>query len=156
MRQMDEIITYSQQMTRTTDFNIEPLTEQWLNAKKKFVDRFKDEKISSINVNKSEFIYEFPEPFTFTLDEDTKLSKVTGFIEYLTDYLYEHNVPDTAAYGLCQFLSKNKEGFYDNKVIWPAKGLNGEDINAGMRLLKAFKFFLKSPILEEVQTRPVC
>lgn len=153
MQQMDEIITYSQQMTKMTGFNIEPLTEQWLNAKKKFIDRFKDEKVASLNINNSEFIYEFPEPLTFTLDEDTKLSKVTGFIEYLTDYFCDHNVSDTAAYGLCRFLNKNKEGFYDNKVIWPGKGLNGEDINVGMRLLKAFKFFLKPPILEEVQNK---
>lgn len=150
---MAQVIQWSQQLTKNyTQFKITPLISQWLEAKDKFVKRFKKEKEKHCQESYSDFIYEFPEPMSFTLDEPTRKSKVDGFVDYLIDYLYDEDIQDSVASNFCNFLKKNADGFFENKVVW---GTVWKDnvINEGMKLLKSFKFFLSGDILEAVQNK---
>ena len=149
---IEKIIIYSQQLYNTPKFKINPLMDQWLTNKKKFIERFKKTKETTMNNDYSNFIYEFPDPIAFPLDEHTKISKINGFIDFLVDYLYEHDVDDFISSQFIQFLKLNKRSFFDNKVSSPFI-FKHDVIPADMKLLKSFKFFFSGSMLEDIQNK---
>jgi hypothetical protein len=106
-----------------------------LTAKAWFIERFN-----------GELIYEVPEKLNFPLSSVAKKQRWFDFITTL-DHTYQ-------AWHLIQFLhDQGSEALYENKVLKACKGLNDEDIPVGMKLIKAFKFFITDPcILDEIQT----
>ena len=145
------IIKSSQQLKiDNKEFNIDPLFNQWYEAKRKFIKRF------NIQVPQTEgssnFIYEFPE-MTFSLDVSTKISKVEGFIDFIDEYLWCPEIPENLRTNFCNFLKANKSGFFENKVVTSWHTIYDEVIQEGMKLLKSFKFFFKGPLLEDIQTK---
>lgn len=147
----EKVIIHSQGLL-TKNFNSEPIINQWLRNKKKFVDMIHLAKKTTLSNDYSDYIYEFPEPVSFPLDGPTRLSKVQGFIDFLLDYFYEQDVPDSVSSEFIRFLKLNKETFFENKVSVPFI-FNANEITEGMKLLKSFKFFFSGKMLEDIQNK---
>lgn len=148
---IEKVIKYSQELD-APKFNIDSLINQWLKNKKKFIYRLKKAKETNKNNDYSDYIFEFPDPVSFPLDEMTRNSKVSGFVDYLLDYFYEKDVPESVSHAFLSFLRLNKASFFDNKVSIPCT-YNGNEINVGMKLLKAFKFYFSGEMLDNIQTK---
>lgn len=129
------------------------LIEQWYESKKSFIRNFNVAASTFIKLEpgKDQLIYEFPEELSFPLDLQTRRSKVESFIDYINDLLYDWNVSSNTIVDLCQFIRANIDTFHENKVERPWRTINNDHIEVGMKLLKAFKFFLHGEILNNIQ-----
>lgn len=131
-RQFDEVIAYSQNMDIV---NTDKLFEQWLNAKRDFIEVFGGEPI-----------YVCPEKVSFELSHKEKMLRVNDFIESVS--LTFDNVP------LADFIEANKETFFNNIVENGIIESSDVKIPKGMKLVKSFKFFEKDKkTLEELQNK---
>lgn len=129
--QVRRVIQYSQDIP---DPQVDELMEKWLRAKSSFIDAFG-----------GKLIWEYPFPYTFTLDETEKDCKIDELINYIED---KYDNPD-----LKSFIDFNKPTFYDNRVYSNVVH-NGKKIPEGMKLLKAFKYFIPGErALDDIQTR---
>lgn len=129
--QVRRVIQYSQDIP---DPQVDELMENWLRAKSSFIDAFG-----------GKLIWEYPFPYTFTLDETEKDYKIDELINYIED---KYDNPD-----LKSFIDFNKPTFYDNRVYSNVIH-NGKKIPEGMKLLKAFKYFVPGErALDDIQTR---
>lgn len=113
----------------------------------KLFDKWEENKKFFIERTNGELIWTIPEKVSVELTEKEKESRIADFVTELYTY-----------YGfswLGEFIEINKDGFYKNKVVVKGcTGADGEEIPLGMRLLKAFKYFIKDPILlEKVQNQ---
>lgn len=119
-KKVERVLSYSQEID-TSDMNIDKLMSTWFESKRDIIECFN-----------GELIYEVG-PVTFTLGAEERASKLTEFIGRC-ERVYGNN-------SLSWFLYKNGNTFYDNVVESNYICPNGEKIPAGMKLLKAFKFF---------------
>lgn len=116
--QVAKVIEFSQDIP---DPKVDELIDNWLEAKRDFIELFG-----------GELIYEFPEKVSFEIGPREKTLRVNDFIELVrTTYDNEE---------LAQFIAFNRDGFFSNKVLKNYE-YEGISINQGMKLLKAFKFF---------------
>ncbi len=116
----DKIISWSQGITNP---KTDDLLKQWLESKSYFIEHF------------GGLIWQSPEKVVFPLDPKDRELKFRGFIDNYVLYRYNN-------YGLTRFLEMQKEGFFDNVVVNEYKTDNNEIIPKGMKLVKAFKFFV--------------
>lgn len=119
-RQVDEVISYSQGIA---DPQTEELLQKWMKAKEFYIEKF------------GGLTHEVG-PIQIHLDEDTKQNMLDEFLDTIAN-VYQN-------YDLIDFISANKESFYANKLE-KAYSYNEVTIPAGMKLIRAFKFFEDSP-----------
>lgn len=111
----ENILLYSQAYPFDLDtFN---LLKQWEQAKAPFIQAFG-----------GRTIWRSERPIKINLSEDLKLQKFSEFLDEL----------NTDNKDLHDFIVKNKDGFFDNRVVVPFPNYN---IKAGSKLLKSFKQF---------------
>lgn len=129
--QFNKVITHSQGIE---DPQTNKLFNQWEINKEHFIKAF------------GGLIYTHSDKVQFELDKKAKEDRIISLKEYFIDKGY---------WELSQFLMKEKDGFYDNKVVEEYKTKEGKIIPKNMKLVKAFKFFVEhDPILlDEFQTR---
>ena len=117
----NKVIKYSQELDRV---NTDQLFADWEKNKKWFIDAFG-----------GNYIYTYPKLLTFELTPDQKHKKIVTFIDKVQDY-WDY-------YELADFISKNIDGFFENKVI--ADYLYGDiTITTGSKLIRAFKYFVSN------------
>lgn len=128
----NKVLAYSQE--GLTNPQTDELFDKWLEAKRDFIEAFG-----------GKLIIELPEEISFDLDEESKAQKLVDFTTLLST---KYN-----AFDLAKFIQKNEQGFYANQVINDYTLADGTIINKGMKLVKAFKFFIKNEkILNEIQS----
>lgn len=109
------------------------LLKQWFDSKKVFIDKM------------GGLIYEVPQTVNFELSEREKTKKVNNFIEYVED-VYK-------LYDLARFLNIERAGFFSNTIIQQYPLSSTEVISKGMKLVKAFKYFIEdSDVLNLIQS----
>ena len=151
-----EVIAYSQNLAHNgwlREWKIDNLLNQWYRAKEPFIKSLtKISGATGVTEDNPTLIYEFPGEVSFELDDDCRASKLKGFIEFVSDYCWESgDITDVQTASLCEFIHLNEESFLENKVTVPFVGTDGTQINTGIKIIKAFKFFLKQPHLEKIQ-----
>lgn len=130
--QFNQVIAYSQGIDV---LNTDNLFEQWLEAKRDYIEVFGGKPIFTL-----------PEKVSFELSHKEKMLRVNDFIESVT--MTFDNEP------LADFISANKETFFNNIVENSIIASSGEKIPKGMKLVKSFKFFEHDKkTLEELQNR---
>lgn len=125
--QFKQVLEYSQDIMNP---HVDELFETFLEKKDYFIKQF------------GGFIKEIPD-VEFTLDDASKEERIN---EFLTRIERKYKCFD-----LSNFISSNIDGFYDNEVKLDYK--DGDIfVPAGMKLLKAFKFFVDDKsILTDIQ-----
>lgn len=130
-RQIKDVIEWSQDIPCC---EIDELMENWQTNKRKF-----------FNIFGEKLIYEVPETITFHLDEKARRNSIDEFI-YIIDRYCNNTL-------FADFIDSNRETFFDNKVsnVWDSMK---DKIPMGMKLAKAFKFFIDDEkLLDDIQTR---
>lgn len=134
-KQFEDVIHFSQAIPALKDertVNTDKLFEQWLEAKRDFIEAFG-----------GKLIIELGEKVTFELSPEEKIDRVKDFLT-MVDYKYENSE-------LAAFIDIQKDGFYDNTVIRDYEYYDVK-IPKGMKMIKAFKYFEDDPkLLEEMQ-----
>ena len=126
-----EIISYSQEIAQP---KVDKLFDLWLENKKSYIELF-DGKL----------IYELPEPVSFEMTEKDKKSKFEDFLTSMDTYV---NINDD----FIDFLEAERDGFFSNTVCEEYRTRSGEKIPKGMKLVKAFKYFIEDKeLLTELQ-----
>jgi midasin (ATPase involved in ribosome maturation) len=111
--QVAQVISYSQEIP---DPEVDELINTWYANKERFITMFG-----------GQLIYEFGE-VEFHLSSTMRENKINDFIDRLVNN-YQHEK-------LAQFVSDNRSGFFDNRVV------NQYDrIPKGMKLIRAFRYF---------------
>lgn len=113
-QQFRAVIEYTQGIP---DPQIDDLFMRWEQAKEKFIQRF------------GGLVYEWPHPVEVTLDPLDQRSKASNLVEYVDNVF--HNTE------LAEFIDMNLDTFFENTV----SSTYGGRVPAGMKLIKAFKFF---------------
>lgn len=126
--QFNEVIRLTQGVQ---DPQTDELFSIWEKNKAKFIDCF------------GGLIYEYPEKVRFELDPEDKEESIDGFVNLAKSYY--HNEP------LADFVSKQREGFFENKTLLDARGADGKIIKKGTRLVKAFRHFAEGNELVDLQ-----
>lgn len=116
----NKVISYSQNFSCNSD----ALFEQWYNAKKDIIDTWG-----------GNLIVESKEIVEFHLDQESKNKKINDYL----DWLY-HNGRHNQ---LREFIGMNWEGIYKNVVLQEYKLSEDKVVPKGMRLIKAFKYFIQ-------------
>lgn len=94
-------------------------------------------------------IYEFPDPVDFTLSEKDKEERLKTFIERVNYSYFNCSLGD--------FISANKDGFYNNEVVEEYYLSSDKIIPKGMKLVKAFKYFEHNEDrLKNIQSEASC
>ncbi len=126
-----EIISYSQEIAQP---KVDKLFDLWLENKKSYIELF-DGKL----------IYELPEPVSFEMTEKDKKSKFEDFLTSMDTYVNTNN-------DFVDFLEFERDGFFSNTVCEEYRTRTGEKIPKGMKLVKAFKYFIEDKeLLTELQ-----
>ena len=118
-KKFNKVIEYSQNLS---DIDCSKLLQQWKEAKKDFIEAMD-----------GELIYEFPRIVDFELDEKTKNKFLKDFIDNTVEDIWNQS-------DLADFLRRQQSGFYANQVVVSE---DRPEIPIGMKLLKAFKFFVE-------------
>lgn len=118
--QFDKVIEYSQSIKNP---KTDQLFKDWECNKRDIIDAFGNK-----------LIYKYPQKVRFNLDARAKEDRVTVLQEYCMDNQY---------FDLYHFIRQEKEGFFDNKVVEEYITSDKFVIPKGMKLLKAFKYFIK-------------
>lgn len=125
--QFKRVLEYSQEIDNP---HVDKLFDTFMERKSYFIEQFDG------------FIKEIPN-VVFNLDQGTKEERITDFLNKI-ERKYK-------CYDLSEFISSNIDGFYKNEVIYSQK-YKGEEIPKGMKLLKAFKYFIpEKAILTDIQ-----
>ena len=119
-KDFNKVVSWSQGITiaKTDD-----LFAKWQVAKSYFIEKF------------GGLIWQSPEKVVFPLDPKDRELKFRQFIDNYVLYRYNN-------FDLTRFLEQEKDGFFDNVVVNEYKTNSGEIIPKGMKLVKAFKFFV--------------
>ena len=127
--QVKSVIQYSQGIE---DPKVDKLIDDWYKAKEDFI---------SMMGNK--FIYEFPNTFTFTLNDSVKKDKLEEFADQC-GYKYGN-------YDLSNFIKDMSLDFFTNTTS-KEYHYNDVTIPKGMKIVKAFKYFEKDKeVLQALQ-----
>lgn len=118
--QFNKVIFYSQGIKNP---QTDELFRQWKENKQNIIDSFG-----------GKLIYEYPYKVQFQLDEKAKEQRVTALQDYCIEQEY---------YDLSRFINHNRKGFFDNKVVEEYVTKDGLIVPKGMKLCKAFKYFIK-------------
>lgn len=130
--QFNKVIKYSQDLD---EVYTDELFEKWYENKKYFIEKFGNK-----------LIWESPDTISFPLLAEDKDRKLDNFINSVVLYRYNN-------YALAQFLQAERDGFFDNVTITEYRTDNGDIIQKGMKLLRAFKFFESDErFLDDLQT----
>lgn len=119
---VEEIITYSQEYPFDVDCTI--LMSKWKKSKSPIIKKFG-----------GKLAIRSEKPIVVKLSKEQRSRKFQEFISTLD----EHDALDQ---DFKNFLSINKDGFFDNRVILPYPS---KHITAGSKILKSFKYFLPMP-----------
>jgi hypothetical protein len=119
--QVKEVISYSQNIDNP---NVDELMDKWMQAKREFIEAM-DGKL----------IYEHPEKMYFSLDEQTRESRIDYFIG--TVEMRWNNCE------LAAFINDMRDGFFNNLTVRDYE-YDGKLIRKGTKLVKAFKYFEKN------------
>lgn len=126
----DKVVAYSQGFSTIKSTT---LLTQWYQGKKQFIKTFNG------------LIYEHPQKISFELDEAEKIKKIKAFCSAVENFYGNEE--------LSYFVLKQKEGFFSNAVVEEYIAPSGEKIPVGMKLVKAFKYFISDKtILDELQS----
>lgn len=127
-QQFDEVIAYSQNISNP---QTDELFKDWLEAKRDFIELFN-----------GKLIYEWPQTVTFELSEADKMKKLDDFIWQIESTYHNSR--------LSEFISVFKEDFFENRM---SKSYTKDDIfiKSGMKVIKAFKYFVEGEELEILQ-----
>lgn len=117
---VSKIVSYSQDIEQP---KVDWLIDNWYKAKSSF-----------INMMGGKLIYECPKIIQLNLSKALKQKEFDGFVEAV-DNLYH-------CQALTDFVIENEAGFFNNEVVKEYKVSEDITIPVGMKLLKAFKFFL--------------
>lgn len=136
----DTVLMHSQELDSV---NTDALFDKWLEKKQFFIDKFGD------------LIIEFPESIEIELEQENKIKKVNDFVYWLSSN-YEIKIGFDNFLGLEKFIITNKDNFFTNTVKedFSHRVLNGTVIPRGMKLVKAFKYFVEDKeTLIEIQNK---
>lgn len=129
----NKVLQYSQGFN---DPNTDKLFEDWKQSKQYFIDKFG-----------GKLIWQSPEKVYFPLSKAESEKKIGEFIN--VEVLYRRD-----NYELARFINAEAEGFFDNVVANEYETPSGEVIPKGMKLVRAFKFFVDDPTdLDALQTK---
>lgn len=129
--QFNRVISYSQDIENP---QTDELFEQWLEAKRDFIE--------AMNGN---LIFEWPEKVSFELGQKEKSLRIDDFIDLVLGKYDNIELAD--------FLNCQRDNFFSNLVSSRYKTFDGTIIPAGMKIIKAFKYFEKDPkILNDLQS----
>lgn len=120
--QFEKVIKYSQGCNEIT-LNTDQLFSQWECNKAYFIEKFNG------------LIFQLPNTISFDLAEETR----NDYFEYFLNSNELLNRNDE----LFEFISLQRDGFYENKVVNSYCMRDGSIIPVGMKLLRAVKFFIK-------------
>lgn len=131
-QQVASVIKYSQNFY-FTDLKVDKIIEDWLKAKKFFIDKLD-----------GNLIYQMEKPITFNLDAKSKENKFYQFINYIDNQYNNEN--------LSRFLySLKTEDFFNNKTS-QSYDIYGIEIPENFKIIKSFKFFESDKtILKDIQ-----
>lgn len=130
-KQFNDVISYSQGIESP---ETDELFEQWLSHKKHFIRRMNDALIYNAGL------------VTIKVGELERHSLFTDFVQ---DILSDFNNEE-----LVDFINYNEKNFFDNKTEKSYSLPDGTEIPAGMKIIKAFRYFEKdNHILRIVQDR---
>ena len=125
----DNVITYSQNYCQ--DLYSDKILDQWYENKKDFIKSM------------GGLIYEIKTPVNFELSLEEQAKKIDKFIKALRDIYHNED--------LGWFVNANRNGFFSNYVVNNYE-YNGKKIPKGMKLVKAFKYFIEDKeLLTELQ-----
>lgn len=132
--QFNKVIEYSQ--SGIVEPKTETLFKIWEQKKGKIIEAFG-----------GKLIYEVPEKIICELSEEAKQERINSFVSYIWDLGYDD---------LGRFLDRQKEGFYDNRVIkdFTACDEKCTIIKKNSKLVKAFKYFVDNEnVLNTLQSK---
>ena len=147
-----KVLSYSQKIP-AENFNVDEMFKIWRNAKEYFIDKMS-----------GQLIYTYPEKVTFHLDEETRCNRVEEFVDWLKNNYIWIMIPNADLGALAEFVSIYRRDFFANslseeytaRVYLTHKPEEAVTITIpkGMKLTKAFKFFIKDKdLLTEIQNR---
>lgn len=118
--QFEEVVQYSQDYPY--DLDLSGIFGLWESNKKKFIDIF------------GGLTYEIPLTEGLHLSPDYQRKEIFEFLDEL--------VVNYRNYDLADFVEAQQDSFFNNRVL-QKYFYNGKEIPAGMKLVKAFKYFEK-------------
>lgn len=128
---VDAVLKHSQHVDTV---HTDELLKKWYEAKEFFINAF------------GGLIYTCPNKMSFELSDNIKQKKLDEFLKY--------EVGSFSNYELYRFIDMNRDGFFKNELLRPYELRNGEVLQAGMKMLKAFKFFESDDdVLKRYQTK---
>jgi len=138
-KQFNDVISYSQEYT---DLHTDALLRTWAEKKEKFYHMFGDKLIYDAG------------PIVLHLQPEVKRRKVNDFLEKCNyDYKYINGNEASNVNKLAEFVSYNRESFFDNVVSISFIAPDGTTISPGMKLTRAFKYFISDKdLLDIIQT----
>ena len=129
-----EVIEYSQGIYPD---KVSELVLKSFHAKRKFIKKF------------GGLIYQYPEEITVDLSPENRDYEFENLIFWIENYSNAEKYDE-----IISFLLFFRDSFFDNKVIKDYKCEDGTIIPAGMKLLKALKYFESDKdILTEIQNK---
>lgn len=124
--QVKSILNYSQDV-ECNDTIIDEMMEEWRQNKSWFIERLK-----------GQMIYKLPYKSTFALSTSAKTRNFNRIVDQIT-----FNIIGSSELSL--FLEmQGVEAFYKNEVVKDYETYSGQKINKGMKLVKAFKYFISN------------
>lgn len=134
-KSFDKVLAHSQDYY-IESIHTDALFQRWFAAKRKIIQKFNNQLIYNCGT------------VSFSLDADMKKDRFNDFIG--TFYAnYGQEIPQE----FWDFITTQRDGFYDNKVVINYTAPSGEVIPCGMKLLKAAKYFVEDQnLLDKFQT----
>ena len=118
--QFEEVVQYSQDYPY--DLDLSEIFSFWESNKKKFIDIF------------GGLTYEIPLTEVHQNSQEYQRKEILEFLDEL--------VVNYRNYDLANFVEAQQDSFFDNRVL-QKYSYDGKEIPAGMKLVKAFKYFEK-------------
>ena len=138
-KQFNDVIEYSQNFNAV---NSKALLEKWATAKEKFYRAFGEQLIYNAG------------PIILHLPPEQKQTKIHSFVERCQyDFRYSNGAESENVIKLSYWIRDNSSSFFDNVVSVGCVAPDGTNITPGMKLTRAFKYFIKdSTLLDDIQT----
>ncbi len=132
-KEFDKVLKYSQTFY---EVHTDKIFEDWKQNKQYFIDKF-DGKL----------IWQSPTKVNFPLSKEESDAKISDFVN--AEVVYRHS-----NFELARFINTERDGFFDNVVVNEYQTPEGEVVPKGMKLVRAFKYFVEDPVvLDSLQTK---